>query len=134
MRSLHNCSHWGDLADGNRCACAADGELSLRTSDNYSNETFLKLIKGFWIEGDAVQPLPPDGLEASALYPEVYVTTLESYYMKLAKTGEACMLSSGFMRANACGVERARLARQCLAGVRPKFEPNEQLEAPDITP
>lgn len=106
----------------------------MRTSDNYSNETFLKLIKGFWIEGDAVQPLPPDGLEAATLYPEVNVTTLESYYRKLAKRGEACVLSSGFTSADAGGVERPRLARQWLAGVRPKFEPTEQLEAPDITP
>ena len=62
---------------------AAVGTLSLRTSDNYSNETFLKLIKGFWIDGEAVQPLPPDGVEAAVLYPEVKITTVESYYTKL---------------------------------------------------
>ena len=72
-------------------ACAAAGTLSLRTSDNYSNEIFLKLIKGFWIDGEAVQPLPPDGVEAAALYPEVKITTVESYYTKLyqSHTGEA---------------------------------------------
>lgn len=68
-------------------AFAAAGTLSLRTSDNYSNETFLKLIKGFWLEGDAVQPLPPDGVAAHALYPEFQFTTVEGYFTKLAAKG-----------------------------------------------
>lgn len=55
----------------------------MRTSDNYSNETFLKLIKGFWLNGEAVHPIPPDGLDASVLYPDVPITTVESYLTKL---------------------------------------------------
>ena len=43
----------------------------------------MKLIKGFWIDGEAVQPLPPDGVEAAVLYPEVKIMTVESYYTKL---------------------------------------------------
>lgn len=37
--------------------------------------------------GDTVHPLPPDGVEASALYPEVKFTTLESYLTQLAQKG-----------------------------------------------
>ena len=59
----------------------------MRTSDNYSNETFLKLIKGFWIDGEAVQPVPSDGVEAADLYPEVPITTVESYLTDLFKQG-----------------------------------------------
>ena len=59
----------------------------MRTSDNYSNETFLKLIKGFWIDGEAVHPVPSDGVEAAALYPEVPITTVESYLTDLFRQG-----------------------------------------------
>ncbi|KAL3133019.1 hypothetical protein ABBQ38_006928 [Trebouxia sp. C0009 RCD-2024] len=64
-----------------------DAQQAVKGSDNYSNVTYLQLIQTMWIMGDTVHPLPPDGVEASALYPEVKFTTLESYLTQLAQKG-----------------------------------------------
>lgn len=78
--------------DCNLCPSSADAEQAVKGSDNYSNVTALQLVQTMWIMGDTLHPLPPDGVEASALYPDVKYTTLESYLTQLAQTGNVLKL------------------------------------------